>query len=192
MAINPDLKEAFGNESWTAVDFYREVMLDIAAEAEYTLELGSGLTSMDLARAGVCGLALEHSERWMGYLEGVSVAIKFDWGNFNVALAPLKDFGDYEWFDIPTKSPISLDRLIDFIVCDGPPRLYTKGNRIGALPRLYEKLVPGCLILFDDYYINDGGDTAAEIDAWKKDFGVETVEIYSPTEGTPFALLRVP
>ena len=189
MTPNPDLKEAFGNPDWTAVDLYREVMLELAADADYTLELGSGLTSLDLARAGVTGLAIEHLPEWIDYVQGAAAALKVGWGSFNVGFSPLTDYGDFEWY---THIP---DQLIDFVVCDGPPRQTTKGQRIGALPRLFEALSNGCFVLFDDYYGHidvDAPVPAKEITSWQDDFGVETVEIYTPTEGNPFALLKLP
>ena len=189
--MNEDLKEAFGNTSWTAVDLYRDVMMEIAEQSENTLELGTGLTSLDLARAGVHGVGLEHLQYWLGYVYGVGQATGVDlFGNFKIEYSPLRDYGLFGWYDY------TADQTFDFVVCDGPPRFTTKGERYGLLPVMHEKLAHPCQVLFDDYSTELGGDgepiPGHTIEQWQQEFDIEVVNIFIPPEGSPFALLRVP
>ena len=193
--VNPDLKRAFGNPEWTAGDLYREVMLDIAAQSARVLELGSGLTTLDLARAGVNGQALEHLPQHLGYVIGVATAMEIDLSAFPVQYAPIKDFGPFEWYNYkPLTEP---PWRFDFVVCDGPPESTTTGNRVGLIDVMGEYLANGCLILYDDYG-SAPLDTEAPFlsvpDWWVEHNGVEIVEVYTPglMDGKPFALLKLP
>ena len=194
-APNSDLKRAFGNPMWTAGDLYREVMLDIAAQSARTLELGSGLTTLDLARAGVKGTALEHEPHWLGYVSGVATAMEVDLSataSFRVDYAPLKDFGPFEWYDYG--APVGIK--YDFVVCDGPPQAVTVGARVGLVDVMKQDLGTGCLILYDDYLFNPEPELATITvpEYWAEHHGVEVVEVYTPGpgDGKPFALLKLP
>ena len=183
-----DTKEAFGNSVWTADDRYRNMMLHYARAADKVLECGSGLTTLDLARTGVSGVALEHKLEWAGYVEGVAAGMKVEWFDFKVLHAPLRDFGLYEWYNFES------NRIYDFVVCDGPPRT-GKGARYGLLPRMLNNLAPGAFILFDDF----DEDVPEEMDAlgttvvaaWQALFGITVEKIYGDKPHR-FALLQVP
>ena len=199
--VDQDIKMAFGNSSWTADDRYRNMMLHYAYAADNVLECGSGLTTLDLARAGVSGVALEHLPEWAGYVEGVAAGMKVEWFGFHTAAGmkvewfdfkviytPLRDFGLYEWYNFETT------RTYDFVVCDGPPRT-GKGARYGLLPRMIDNLAPGAFILFDDF----DEDVPEEMDAlgttvvsaWQALFGITVEKIYGDKPHR-FALLQVP
>lgn len=187
--MRQDLKEAFGNPDWTAVDEFRQLMLEVATKSDYTLELGSGLTSLDLADAGVKGSALEHLAGWVGFVRGVASATKVDLdADFIVQYSPFKDYGKFEWYSVGPSGPI------DFVVCDGPPRGSTKGGRYGFLPVMADVLTPGCLILFDDYIVRGTGDISPIVVRWQEEYDVTTEEVWTPKdeESNPFALLRAP
>ena len=181
--MNEDLKQAFGNHLWTAGDLYRAVMLDTAEHCEYVLECGSGLTSFDLARAGVQGVALEHMPEWTNRVLGVAVDMDVQWHPFKVLTVLLTDFGDYEWYDYST------DLMFDLVVCDGPPRT-TKGSRYGLLPQMFNNLNPGCLILFDDYMADVA--TSEIVFPWHAQYGVRLLDVWVEPNGNRFALLQVP
>lgn len=187
--MNEDLKEAFGNEGWPAGDLYRQVMLQFAKPANHVLELGSGLTSLDLARADVPGIALEHLPEWIGYVSGVAADMKVDFKDFQVLHAPLKDYGHYEWYDFESNIPF------DFVVCDGPPRWPTKGGRYGFLPQMIDTLESPCYILYDDYFegLYEGNRRVSiSVRTWQEKWDVEIVRVYEPEDdGNPFALLKV-
>ena len=195
--MNEDLKRAFGNPGWTAGDLYREVMLDIASRSARTLELGSGLTTLDLARAGTKGIALEHLPHWVGYVMGVGAAMEIDLSTgFPVQYAPLKDYGPFEWYSYDGLDSEGRPEKYDFVVCDGPPQS-TTGSRVGLIEAMGENLAAGCLILYDDYG-SAPLDTEAPFlsvpDWWVEHNGVEVVEVYTPAlmDGKPFALLKLP
>ncbi len=184
-----DIKEAFGNSVWTADDRYRNMMLHYAHAADKVLECGSGLTSLDLARAGVSGVALEHLLDWSRYVEGMAAALNIAWGDFHVLPSALHDYGNYEWYSFKSSE------MFDFVVCDGPPRSTTKGARYGLLPRMLNNLAPGAFILFDDFdeevpeEMDALGTTV--ISAWQALFGITVEKIYGDKPHR-FALLQVP
>lgn len=185
MTLNPDFKAAFGNSYWTAGDLYREVMLDYASRAQNTLECGSGLTTLDMARAGVKGVALEHLPEWTGYCHGVAMATGVDLDDtFQIITTPLVDFGKFEWYGEGPKGPF------DFVVCDGPPRT-VKGGRYGLLPLMHERLTKGAYILWDDYYEEETSGMWV-VDQWEKLYHTTVTDIFTPEDGNPFAVLQVP
>ncbi len=193
--MNEDLKKAFGNEGWIAGDLYREVMLDIASQSARTLELGSGLTTLDLARAGNKGVTLEHLPEWIGYVEGVGSAMEVALDNFRVKYSPLKDYGPFEWYNyVPIEDGINVK--YDFVVCDGPPRDTTTGARVGLIDVMKDNLSKGCLILYDDYdaRIDPGEPEVTVTQYWEENHGVTVEEIFTPglMDGKPFALLKMP
>lgn len=181
--MNEDLKQAFGNHLWTAGDLYRAVMLDTAEHCENVLECGSGLTSLDLARAGVSGVALEHMPEWIVRVEEVAAKHDINWDTFKVLDTGLVDFGDYHWYHYQD------DLMFDLVVCDGPPRT-TKGSRYGLLPQMSGNLNPGCLILFDDYMADVA--TSEIVFPWHAQYGVRLLDVWVEPNGNRFALLQVP
>jgi len=64
----------------------------------------------------------------------------------SIAAKPLKDYGDYCWYDPPMDS---LPDRFSVVVCDGPPS-DTKGGRHGLVPVMGKRLGAGCVILIDD------------------------------------------
>lgn len=139
----------WGNEKWSAEERY---LAEVVRSAERTdgpiLECGSGLTTLLLgavaARTGVQVHALEHNAEWHGR---VTQSMR-DFGMRNVTahLTPLRDFGDYDWYDV---SLATLPRGFTFVICDGPPAS-TRGGRSGMIPTMHDKLARACEILLDD------------------------------------------
>jgi hypothetical protein len=62
-----------------------------------------------------------------------------------VRFAPLRDYGDFDWYTIDTR----LLPTFDLAVCDGPPGS-TRGGRYGLLPVMSRKLASNATLLFDD------------------------------------------
>jgi hypothetical protein len=78
---------------------------------------------------------------------------------------PLKDYGDYCWYEVPFESlPVSFS----LVVSDGPPSS-TKGGRYGLVPIMNGRLKPGCIILLDDAYREAELAIARR---WEADLGV--------------------
>lgn len=180
-----ELQEGWGNEGFAARTDYLE---EVAARALETrgpvLECGSGLTSVLLGllagRRGVETWSLEHTAEWR---ERVARALE---GNglagVHVCHAPLKDYGEFSWYDPPPEIAGEVFRLV---ICDGPPGT-TDGGRYGLLPVLGRRLADGALILLDD------ADRDGEADVLKRWSGEAKLE--AETRQTPtgaFALVRL-
>ena len=67
-------------------------------------------------------------------------------GTTRVLFAPLRNYGDFTWYDPPTDE---VPHGIRLVVCDGPPGS-TPGGRYGLLPVLGDRLDPGAVVLLDD------------------------------------------
>ena len=157
----------WGNEKWSADELY---LAEVVRSAEVTkgsiLECGSGLTTLLLsavaARRGLHVHSLEHNESWHARVR--DTILDMGGTTTTVHLAPLRDFGDYEWYDA---------RLADFpddvtlVVCDGPPGS-TRGGRSGMLPRMRGKLATRCTVLLDD--ISRPAERALAL-GWSRDSG---------------------
>jgi hypothetical protein len=139
----------WGNERWAAEARY---LCEVVRSAEKVqgsiLECGSGLTTLMMgavaSRRGIQLHALEHNADWHAR---VSEAIaRFGLTNVTVHLAPLRDFGSFDWYDAQLDD---MPNDFSLVVCDGPPGV-TPGGRSGMLPRMREKLAKSVSILLDD------------------------------------------
>jgi hypothetical protein len=139
----------WGNERFAAEERYLSEVVHAAERTSGSiLECGSGLTTLLMGtvatRRGIQLHALEHNADWHAR---VSRAIRdFGLTNVTVHLAPLREFGAYDWYDAPLRS---LPSEFSLVICDGPPG-FTRGGRSGMLPRMREKLAPTFSILLDD------------------------------------------
>ncbi len=144
------MKIAWCNPGFTAsVDYLLDMSAVMMQCNGPILECGSGFTTV------LCGVlakqrklelvSLEHRQASYQYLAGLLSELKLT--NVNLKMAPLKDYGDFEWYDFKEKPPSDFD----FIICDGPP-WYTKGGRLGLIPVMLERLHPKCKILLDDVH----------------------------------------
>ena len=113
------------------------------------LECGSGLTTLLLGWcAGQRGLpvwTLEHDAKW--YKHTATALQKYRVPNVGLCLAPLRDYGEFCWYAPPLER---LPKAFSLIVCDGPPKRTTPGDRYGLLPVMREYLRSGTIILLDD------------------------------------------
>lgn len=143
-----DLIYGWGNEAWSARDEYLAGCISHAlASHGAILECGSGLSTILLGviakRQGQCHWVLEHKAAWADKVQDYLNQYELDSA---IAANPLKDYGEFCWYDIP------LDKMPDsfsLVVCDGPPRR-TKGGRYGLIPIMRKRLKSGCAILLDD------------------------------------------
>jgi hypothetical protein len=94
--------------------------------------------------------------------------------------APLKNFGEYSWYD---DSGIPSDEMFDLVLCDGPPNS-TPGGRYGLLPRLFHQLRPGATIIVDDAHRDE---ESLMIQRWLAEYRELVVDSTYPT----FSVLRV-
>jgi hypothetical protein len=97
--------------------------------------------------------------------------------------SPLRDYGDFSWYDPPSQNLPDQFRLV---VCDGPPG-QTKGGRYGLLPVFGPRLREGTVIVLDD------ADRPAEVELvnrWKSESDLN-VEIFNTPAGSFARLVRL-
>jgi hypothetical protein len=144
-----DLIYGWGNEAWSALDEYIIACLKHARTTSGpVLECGSGLTTLLMGivaqrRKGI-HWALEDSPEWAAKV--CRQLKRYKVSSVVVHVAPLKDHGEFRWYDAPLAS---MPDGFSLVVCDGPPGS-TKGGRYGLVPVMKGRLKPGCVILIDD------------------------------------------
>jgi len=153
LAADDDLLAAihFGwnNGNWPAgVDLMRTCIQRARHTTGHIVECGSGLSTllMGLAAApeGRQVWALEHHEDWFHRMRREIKRQGLD--NVHLVHAPLKSYGDFDWYDI---DPAQLPRPVGLLLVDGPPA-DTKGGRRGALSLLAPIIHSPCTIIVDD------------------------------------------
>ena len=158
------LRRMWGNFSFTAPE---EFLLRLCLEAQkvpkgtIALECGTGLTTLVLQE--VLGekryIALENDQKWFDDFAEKT-------GGRDIGLpvvhAPLKDFGEYEWYTLPEFN----GQKISLVVCDGPKQAICKGGRVGVLQQLKPYLTDQFTMMVDDAHITQGHEA---LQAWKKD-----------------------
>ncbi|MCI0434365.1 MAG: hypothetical protein L0271_12115 [Gemmatimonadetes bacterium] len=151
------LREAWGNEGFSADEFFLSALADamLASDGPF-LDLGSGLTTLvagaiaDAKRLTV--ISLEQDASWSAEvsatLEGVGITSVTLWH------APLKSHGDFAWYEV---SDIALPAWFAHIFCDGPaigprrwPEAVHAGWRVGVVPVLQWLGIRFGGILLDD------------------------------------------
>ena len=148
-AMLQQLESGWSNDGMAAqLRFLDEVSRRALATPGPVLECGSGLTTLMLAllaaRRGVDVWTLEHFPDW--HTRVSETLTRYNLPHVNNVLAPLKDYGDFSWYDAPLEQ---LPERFSLVVCDGPPGT-TKGGRVGLVPVLKNRLGPGTVILLDD------------------------------------------
>lgn len=143
------LQIGWGNESFAAsYDYLEEVINRASTTTGPILECGSGLTSILLGlvagRRGVKIWSLEHTPEWHARLD--MILRRHNIPGVNLCLAPLREYGEFSWYDPPLNA---LPNNFSLVVCDGPPG-NTPGGRYGLLPLLRTHLRTHVLILLDD------------------------------------------
>jgi len=144
-----ELLAGWGNEGFAAqTDYLEEVCSQAARTSGPVLECGSGLTSVMLGllagRRGVQTWSLEHVAEWRSRV--TNVLERFEIPNVQICGAPLRSFGEFDWYDAPL---VLMPKEFQLVICDGPPGS-TTGGRYGLLPVMGERLPAGSVILLDD------------------------------------------
>lgn len=144
-----DLKLGWGNDVIAAKpDFIRAIVRQMWQTRGHVLECGSGLSTliagMIAQRTGSRLWSLEHQPEWV---EATNAALqRFGIDSAAVCHVPVRNFGEYNWYDI---SCVELPSRFELVICDGPPG-DTHGGRYGLLPECAALLGPGCTVLLDD------------------------------------------
>lgn len=138
----------WGNPGWSASQpLALHVARELLARKVDVVELGSGLTTLILGvvadHLGTRVLSVDHDEHWAQRITGVLQRHRV--GSVTVVHAPLKDFGDFDWYDLP---PSVQPSLFGIVVVDGPPGA-TRGGR-GGVNRLLVPLIPASSAVFVD------------------------------------------
>ena len=144
-----DLIYGWGNQGWSALDEYLAGCIEHALSARgASLECGSGLSTILLGaiaqRQGRSHWVLEHTPEWAAKVQRCLSRYQLD--SVVLCQKPLKDYGDFCWYDAPLES---MPDSFSLVVCDGPPGS-TKGGRYGLVPLMRARLRSGCVILLDD------------------------------------------
>lgn len=180
------LRLGWDNQGWDAkLDYFDEIARRTVVTEGPILECGSGLTTLLMGflagRRGVETWSLEHHEGWHRRVS--NVIKRHHVPGLNLCLAPLRDYGRFNWYDAPLPKMPGKFRLV---ICDGPPDL-ANGGRYGLLPILGDRIEPGSVILFDD--AREPGQPEV-LKRWTAERGVE-VELRE-TEEVSFAVITCP
>ncbi len=179
------LIHGWANEKMSASEEYLQAIFVQAGESPGPiLECGSGLSTLVLGvaarRSGQRVFTLEDDPFWASVVR--AALARFDIDTVDVCAAPLRNHGDYEWYEPPRQ------RLPDdfaLVICDGPQGT-TPGGRYGLLPVLGPHLRSGCVILLDDA-MRDGEQQV--LARWDDELHVSH-EVFGNVK--PFARLLVP
>jgi len=185
IALAHQLVLGWANEKMSASEEYLQAIFRYAGEAEGPiLECGSGLSTLVLGiaaqRNGQRVFSLEDDPLWFSIVR--SALSRYGISNVEVCRAPLRNYGDFEWYD-PPRDRLSTDFAL--VVCDGPQGT-TPGGRYGLLPVLGKHLRSFCVILLDDA-TRDGEQQV--LARWHDEMHVSH-EVFGSTK--PFARLLVP
>lgn len=140
---------AWGNPGYSAgVRYLQQIDRLFGAGRGAVLECGSGATTVLLGllaeKYDRYVWVFEHHEEWARHIGEVCRELGLD--RVNVRYTPLRNYGEYDWYQLPT---CPFPRDFDLVVCDGPPG-GIQGGRYGLLPVMSQYLRSDCRILLDD------------------------------------------
>jgi len=166
-----ELGRAWGEDGFRAVGGYVEEVARWATEARGpVLEIGSGLTTLILGallgRRGLPVWTLEHHPEYFRYTD--QNVQRYGLTNVHLKLAPLRDYGEFCWYDPPLDE---LPRDFGLVIADGPPG-DVKGGRFGLLPVLQSHFAPGVVVLLDDA---ERAQEKAVLQKWESEYGLSHV-----------------
>jgi hypothetical protein len=177
---------ASANRSYGAdPEFLDEVIKRAAAMSQPILECGSGLTTILLglfaAGRGISVWSLEHDPQW--FETTAAMMRRYDIQNVNLLLCPLRSYGDFSWYNPPVDH---IPKRFGMVVCDGPPKKSTPGDRYGLLPLMRNRLGSGSLILLDDVELQNSDPVLSR---WMK----ETSAVYQvfPSRFSSYAVVTL-
>jgi predicted O-methyltransferase YrrM len=184
-ALARQLVSGWANEKMSASEEFLQAIFRYARKSPGPiLECGSGLSSLVLGiaarRTGQRVLSLEDDTFWLSVVRAALARYGID--NVEVCAAPLRDYGDFQWYD-PPRAQLATD--FSLVICDGPQGT-TPGGRYGLMPILGQHLRSGCVILLDD--ANRAGEQEV-LARWRDELHVSH-EMFGKAK--PFARLLMP
>jgi len=184
-ALARELVYGWANEKMSASEEFLQAIFRYACESPGPiLECGSGLSSLVLGcaaqRTGQKVWSLEDDPFWVSVVR--SALNRFEIDAVEVCASPLRNYGDYEWYD-PPRPRLPADFAL--VICDGPQGT-TPGGRYGLMPVLGQHLRSGCVILLDDA-TRDGEQQV--LARWRDERRI-SIEMFGSAK--PFARLLVP
>ena len=143
------LVRLWGNQPWAAEEEYLAASIKEALAAKGAiLECGSGLSTiligMVAQRTGSVVWSLENEPGYGAQIKAFAKRRGLE--SVNLHVAPLRDYGEFDWYDPPLER---MPERFSLILCDGP-NARTRGGRCGMLPVMRTRLDQGCVILLDD------------------------------------------
>jgi hypothetical protein len=124
--------------------------------------------------------SLEHISDWAARSQ--KVLDRHQLNNVHLCSAPLRNFGEFDWYDPPPGLPPAFS----LVICDGPPAT-VRGGRFGLLPLMANRLAGGAVILLDDT-VRPGEEAIAR--RWASEFRV-SMEMRGPVDRS-YAILTCP
>jgi len=184
-SVLTELVRGWANERFSAdVDYIEGCLQYVSRSGLPILECGSGLTTilagLIAQKHGVTIWSLEHNKSWCKKVDRYLKMYNID--SVRLMYCPLKDYGDYSWYDIPLNST---PERFSLVICDGPPR-NNKGGRYGLMPVMKRKLTPGCIILLDDA---NWDVEQSNVNRWSREFGVNYEKCGN---GRPYFVISIP
>ncbi|MET0007131.1 MAG: hypothetical protein ABW109_04655 [Candidatus Thiodiazotropha sp. 6PLUC4] len=140
---------AWGNIGYAAgISYLRHVGERALKTRGPILECGSGATTLLIAaltqREQRQFVVFEHNREWFKHLKCILQKLRLN--HVELIYAPLADYGDYRWYQIPSNDK---NLTFELVICDGPPGSIP-GGRYGLLPIMERQLSNDCIILLDD------------------------------------------
>jgi hypothetical protein len=162
----------WGNMGWSSFQNYTYAIINAAKQTNGpVLECGSGLSTLLMGiiaeDKGFEVWSLEHHESWAAHVKKHLAKMNID--KVKVCYAPLKSYGDYQWYDPKDINP---PKDFSLVICDGPPH-DTKGGRYGLLPLMHGQLADQAIILLDDYVRLEEKSIVIK---WQNDFKLKVTE----------------
>jgi hypothetical protein len=140
---------AWGNFGYSAsLRYLQQVDRLFRISQGAVLECGSGvstlLTGLLAEKYDRYAWAFENHGSWCAHIREVVSGLELS--RLTITHTPLRNYGDYDWYDLPVHP---LPRDFGLVICDGPPGTI-QGGRYGLIPVMGDYLRSDCRILLDD------------------------------------------
>ena len=129
-----ELVSSWGNR-WSAQhEFLDDCLKQVRQTSGPVLECGSGLSTISLGAVaqsrGIRMWTLENEPKWAARTQ--EYLHKYRIHSVTMALAPIRSFGDFDWYSLPSLQTIP--GKISLVICDGPPGGTTRAAASGWCP----------------------------------------------------------